>query len=192
MTAIPPRTCRAKSHNATTPEPSRDGTDQPSSGLPGRLASHSLDLDQGHARVAGAMGEGEPTAGASVESRFPPSIAARAFRHALARYLAAMACVLALVLIGHALARHPQAGDLADLHVSSMAGSGSNHCPGPTGAGLSGHCHSSIQAHACCILLPASAPLVAPSPVGWRLHREPSAAGIVIAPVLRPPALFAA
>lgn len=142
--------------------------------------------------MAGAMGKGEPTAGASVESRFPPSIADRAFRHALARYLAAMACVLALVLIGHALAEHPQAGDLADLHFSSMASSGSDHCPGPTGAGLSGHCHGSIQAHACCILLPASAPVVAPSPVGWRLHREPSAAGIVIAPVPRPPALLAA
>jgi len=152
----------------------------------------TLDRDQGQTRMAGATGWSGPIVGTRVESDFPPSVAIQASHHTLARCLVAVACMLALMLIGFVISGHSHAGDVASQYAASAASIESSHCAEPCGAGAPGHCHGGIHTHACCILLPAAASSAAPSAAGWRPSRKPSVAGIMISPIPRPPAFLVA
>jgi hypothetical protein len=127
-----------------------------------------------------------------VERDLLPWITNRNPSRTLTRCLAAIACALVLVLLGFATPVHSHVGVPASPSMASVASGGSDHCTEPMGVDLPGHCHGSIHAHACCILLAAGTPIAAVSAAGWRLTRKPSGAGIAIAPIPRPPASLVA
>lgn len=101
--------------------------------------------------------------------------------------LMSIALVLALALMSLASIGHAHAAPLVGPDLSSGTSDMNDHCPGPGGAEPAGHCHGSIHAHACCVLLPVATGHAAGVPDEWGRDGDVSGAGIVIAPIPRPP-----
>lgn len=103
--------------------------------------------------------------------------------------LVSIALVLALALMGLASIGHAHAAALVGPDLSRGTWDANDHCSGPGEAEPAGHCHGSIHAHACCVLLPVATGHAAGVPDEWRRDGNQSGAGIVIAPIPRPPSL---
>lgn len=122
---------------------------------------------------------------------FPPFVAHPISLQAVHR-LVAMACMLALVLLGLTLPIHSHAADITSQQTIVAATDGGDHCPGPTDTSGSGHCHASSYSHACCILLVATRAVAPAFARTWVPSREFRFAAIVTAPNPRPPARLVA
>ena len=101
--------------------------------------------------------------------------------------LVSIVLVLALALMGLAGIGHAHALELAGADLSRGTWDANDHCPGPGGTDPAGHCRGSIHAHACCILLPVATGHAVGAPGEWGRDGDASGAGIVIAPIPRPP-----
>ena len=124
---------------------------------------------------------------------FPPFVVDPIRPRAVGRRLVAMACMLALVLLGLAIPGHSHALELTSPQVAIAANDGGDHCPGRTHALGPGHCCASVHGHACCSLLEATGNIVAALAKQARGQPcEPCFAEVVTAPLLRPPAFLAA
>ena len=101
--------------------------------------------------------------------------------------LMSIALVLTLASMGFSSTGRAHALELVGPELASGTWGGNDHCPGPGGTDPAGHCRGSIHAQACCILLPVATGHAVGAPGEWGRDGDASGAGIVIAPIPRPP-----
>ncbi len=116
-----------------------------------------------------------------------PSFSADPIRPRTMRHLVAMIGMLVLVFLGLTVSDRPHATEFAGSPAAVTAGHDGDHCPERTCVGGPGHCCASIHGHACCMLREASGVIAAAATQAWGQPRKPYFAGVVTAPVPRPP-----
>ena len=92
--------------------------------------------------------------GQDVKAEFPP-VTIDPIRPRTMRRLVAMACTLALVLLGLTVPGHSHSAEPAGHQAVLTAGHDGDHCPGSTHPSGPGHCCAGVHGHACCVLLEA-------------------------------------